>query len=51
MLVLNYTKVVDEFIINTILVGFISMTTIAWGLAFGLGGKDIAREILESFRK
>jgi hypothetical protein len=29
MLVLNYTKVVDEFIINTILVGFISMTTIA----------------------
>ena len=51
MLVLNYTKVVDEFIINTILVGFISMTTIAWGLAFWLGGKDIAREILESFRK
>ncbi|MDD3645847.1 MAG: hypothetical protein PHH06_00405 [Candidatus Gracilibacteria bacterium] len=51
MVVLNYTKIVDQFIINTILVGFISMLTIAGGLAFGLGGRDIAKEILESFRK
>jgi hypothetical protein len=51
MLVLNYTQVVDEFIINTILIGFISMLTLAGGLAFGLGGKDVAQEIIESFRK
>ena len=51
MLVLNYTKIVDTFIINTILVWFISMLTLAWGLAFWLGWKDIAHEILESFRK
>jgi small-conductance mechanosensitive channel len=38
-------------IIDTILIGFISMLAIAWGLAFGLGWKDIARDILESFRK
>lgn len=51
MFVLNYTKIVDGFIINTILVWFISMLTIAWWLAFWLGWKDIAREILESLRK
>lgn len=51
MVVLNYTKIVDQFIINTILVWFISMLTIAWGLAFGLWGREVAKEILESFRK
>lgn len=51
MLVLKYIKIVDPFIINTILVGFISMLTISWWLAFWLGGKDIAKEILEWFRK
>ena len=51
MVVLNYTKIVDEFIINTILVWFISMLTIAGWLAFWMGWKDIAKEILESFRK
>lgn len=38
-------------ITNTILIGFISMLALAWGLAFWLGWKDIASEILESFRK
>jgi len=38
-------------ITNTILIGFISMLSIAWGLAFWLWWKDIAHEILESFRK
>ena len=50
MLVLRYIKIVDPFIINTILVWFISMLTIAWWLAFWLGWKSIAHEILESFR-
>ena len=51
MLVLNYIKIVDEFIIRTILIGFVSMLSIACGLAFWLGGKDVAKEILESFRQ
>nr|MDD3720832.1 hypothetical protein [Candidatus Gracilibacteria bacterium] len=51
MIVLNYIKLVDEFIINTIFVGFISTITIGAGIAFGLGGKEVAKEILESFRK
>ena len=42
---------IDSWIIQTILIWFISMLSIAWGLAFGLGWKDIAKEILESFRK
>jgi hypothetical protein len=38
-------------ITSTILIWFISMISIAWGLAFWLGWKDVAHEILESFRK
>ncbi|MBW7954192.1 hypothetical protein H3C61_00030 [Candidatus Gracilibacteria bacterium] len=51
MVFLEYTKIVSMFIINTILIGFISMLALAGGLAFGIGGKEIAREILESFKK
>ena len=38
-------------ITNTILIWFISMLSIAWWLAFWLWWKEIAHEILESFRK
>ncbi len=51
MIMLDYIKIVNTLIINTILIWFIWMLSLAWGLAFGLGGKDIAKEILESFRK
>ena len=51
MIMLNYIKIVNEFIINALFIGFITTITIAFGLAFGLGGREIAREILESFRK
>ncbi len=50
MVVLNQIGI-DTQIINTILTWFIAMLTLAWGLAFGLGWKDIAKEILESFKK
>ncbi len=50
MVVLNKIWI-DTQIINTILTWFIAMLTIAGGLAFWLWWKDIAREILESFRK
>lgn len=48
---LDYTKIVSDFIINTIFIGFIAMLSISWRLAFWLWWKDIAKEILESFRK
>lgn len=51
MIMLNYIQIVDEFIINALFLGFITTLTISLGLSFGLGGKDIAKEILESFRK
>ncbi|RKW24629.1 hypothetical protein D8B46_01060 [Candidatus Gracilibacteria bacterium] len=38
-------------ITNIILIGFVGMLSLAGGLAFGLGGKDIARDILESFKE
>ena len=38
-------------ITDIILIWFISMLALAWGLAFWLWGRDIAKEILESFRK
>lgn len=51
MIMLNYIKIVDEFIINALFIGFITTLTIALGLSFWLGGKDIAKQILESFKK
>jgi len=51
MIMLNYIQIVDEFIINSLLIWFIATMTIAFGLAFWIGWKDVAKEILESFRK
>lgn len=50
MVVLDKIWIATE-ITYTILIWFISMLSIAWWLAFWLGWKDIAHEILESFRK
>lgn len=51
MIVLNYIKILDQFIINTIFVGFIATVTLWAWLAFWLGWKEVAKEILESFKK
>ncbi len=51
LIVLKYIKIVDPFITNTIFVWFISTITIWAWIAFWLGWKDVAREILESFKK
>lgn len=50
MVVLSKIWIATE-ITYTILIWFISMLALAWWLAFWLGWKDIAHEILESFRK
>jgi len=38
-------------LLQTIITGFIAMLAIAGGLAFGLGGKDMASNLLNKFRK
>lgn len=37
-------------IINTIVVGFVGMVTLALGLAFGLGGKETAAKLIEELK-
>jgi hypothetical protein len=41
---------VAESIINTLIMGVVGMFALAFGLAFGLGGKDVAGEILRSLK-
>ncbi len=38
-------------IINTLITGLVAMVALAGGLAFGLGGKDTAAEILDDLKK
>lgn len=42
---------IENQITYTILIWFVSMLTLAWGLAFWLWWKDLAQDILESFKK
>lgn len=38
-------------IVNAFILGFIGMLSLAFGLAFGLGGKDAAAKIIEDIRR
>jgi len=38
-------------IINTLVIGFIFMISLAFGLAFGLGGKEAAAKFIEDFKE
>ncbi len=42
---------IAPILIQTLFVGFVAMLTLAGGLAFGLGGKDVVRELLEAIKK
>lgn len=39
---------VAESIINTMIMGFVGMFSLAFGLAFGLGGKNAAEEAIKT---
>lgn len=41
----------SKVIIDTLVSGFVAMIAIAFGLSFGLGGKDAAAKLIEDFRK
>ncbi|MCD8494567.1 MAG: hypothetical protein LRY41_01960 [Candidatus Pacebacteria bacterium] len=38
-------------LINTLFIGFVAMIALAGGLAFGLGGRDAAKEAIEDMKK
>jgi hypothetical protein len=42
---------VAEDLINNLLVGLVAMLALAGGLAFGLGGQGVARDVLERLRR
>jgi len=42
---------IAESLIRTMFIGLVAFLAIAGGLAFGLGGKDVAQEILQKIRK
>jgi len=50
LVVLNQLGIASD-LIRILFGGIIAMVALAGGLAFGLGGKDIARDILEKLRK
>lgn len=49
LVVLNQLGVAQD-LVRILFTGIVLMVTIAGGLAFGLGGKDIAKDILEELR-
>ena len=50
-LVLNFTKIIDKEMIYIILIGFMSMMSLAGWIAFGLWWKGMAKDILNKFNK
>lgn len=42
---------IAETLVNTLFVGTVAMLALAGGLAFGLGGRDLAAQTLESWRE
>ncbi len=42
---------IAEILINIMFIGFISFLTIAGGLAFGLGGKEVVQQLLEDIKR
>ncbi len=41
---------IAEILVQILFVGFVAMLTIAGGLALGLGGKDVVKELLEALK-
>jgi hypothetical protein len=50
LVVLNQLGIASD-LVRILFTGIVVMIAIAGGLAFGLGGKDIARDILEGLQK
>ena len=44
-------QLIGSEVINTLMSGFVAMVALAFGLAFGLGGKDAAAKLIEDLKK
>lgn len=42
---------IAPYLIQTLFVGFVAMLALAFGLAFGIGGKDVAADVLDTLKK
>jgi len=48
--ILYQLKIVPDLVL-TIFIGFVAFIVLAFGLAFGLGGRDFAKKILDDLEK
>jgi hypothetical protein len=51
VLIVMHQLGIAQDLIRILFTGIVAMLALAGGLSFGLGGKDIAKEMLEEFRK
>lgn len=51
ILIVMHQLGIAQDLIRILFTGIVAMLALAGGLSFGLGGKDIAREMLEEFKK
>ena len=42
-------EIIPEYLIRSVLIGFVASASLAFGLAFGLGGKDAASQIIHEY--
>ncbi len=42
-------KIIPEYLISSILIGFVAAASLAFGLAFGLGGREAASQIIAEY--
>lgn len=42
-------EIIPEYLIRSVLIGFVAATSLAFGLAFGLGGQKAAAEIIREY--
>jgi hypothetical protein len=42
-------EIIPEYLIRSLLIGFVAATSLAFGLAFGLGGRHAAKEIIAQY--
>ncbi len=44
-------EIIPEYLVRSILIGFVSAVSLAFGLAFGLGGQSAASEVIREYLK
>lgn len=44
-------EIIPEYLVRSILIGFVSAVSLAFGLAFGLGGQVAASEVIREYLK